>query len=138
MMKKAAILLLLLLAGVQSRSQTSGSSWDEKQPVFRYVEQMPVAPYDVNKYMADNMQYSEEAIANDEHGRIVTDFVITTSGDAVNITVRNAFKYPNLAKEAARLVDNMPAWKPGVQNGKPVNVAMSLPIVFWKYSELKK
>jgi protein TonB len=45
------------------------------------------------------------------------------------------FKYvrgvdPSLDKEAVRIIQSMPAWKPGKQRGKPVKVSFQLPINF--------
>lgn len=47
-------------------AQTSAHSTVEKQQVYRYVEQMPQAGYDLNKYFTDNMRYSQTAIDNAE------------------------------------------------------------------------
>jgi len=38
-------------------------------------------------------------------------------------------KYSTL-KEALRVVSSMPAWTPGKQDGKPVNVRYNIPISF--------
>ena len=35
-----------------------------------------------------------------------------------------------LRAEALRVVKSMPAWKPGMQSGKPVAVRMTLPVAF--------
>ncbi len=37
---------------------------------------------------------------------------------------------PALDKEAIRVVKNMPAWKPGKQQGKPVRQRFTLPVQF--------
>ncbi|WP_372653828.1 energy transducer TonB [Draconibacterium sp.] len=37
---------------------------------------------------------------------------------------------PSLDKEALRVVNALPAWKPGKQRGKPVNVSYTVPINF--------
>ena len=39
-------------------------------------------------------------------------------------------KYPVWEKEAVRVVSSMPDWKPGSQNGKPIDVILQLPIDF--------
>ncbi|HQS06884.1 MAG TPA: energy transducer TonB, partial [Daejeonella sp.] len=33
-------------------------------------------------------------------------------------------------EEAIRVLKNAPAWKPGIQNGRPVRVAYTMPIFF--------
>ena len=129
-MKYIFITLIVCLAPTLTMAQTRGSVTIDKQQVYRYVDPMPHAGYDVNKYFADNMQYPEEAIQNGEKGRVIVDFVVSAEGDITNITVRNSFRYPNIAKEAIRLVESMPTWIPGKKDGKPVNVAYSQPIIF--------
>ena len=36
----------------------------------------------------------------------------------------------DLDKEALRVINKMPLWKPGLQNGKPVSVYFNLPVTF--------
>lgn len=129
-MKNTFLLLFTLITAYSTSAQTTGHSTIEKQKVYRYVDPMPKASYDLNKYFLDNMQYSDEAIVNKEKGRILVDFVMQANGDAANITVRNSFRYPNLAKEAIRLIDDMPLWQPGKKDGKAVNVALTQAIIF--------
>jgi protein TonB len=37
---------------------------------------------------------------------------------------------PSLDKEALRVVNSLPKWKPGKQRGKPVRVSYTVPISF--------
>ncbi|WP_195584984.1 energy transducer TonB, partial [Bacteroides thetaiotaomicron] len=37
---------------------------------------------------------------------------------------------PDLDKEALRVINSMPQWKPGMQKGEPVSVKYTVPIVF--------
>ena len=37
---------------------------------------------------------------------------------------------PDLDKEALRVINSMPKWKPGMQKGEPVSVKFTVPIVF--------
>ena len=36
----------------------------------------------------------------------------------------------DLDKEVLRVINKMPLWKPGLQNGKPVSVYFNLPVTF--------
>ena len=38
--------------------------------------------------------------------------------------------HPDMSKEVERLIGIMPPWVPGMQNGKPVRVKYSVPILF--------
>lgn len=37
---------------------------------------------------------------------------------------------PYLDKEALRVINSMPKWKPGMQRGKPVRVKYTVPVMF--------
>lgn len=126
---KYIIITAFALLPILSRAQTKVSQTVEKQQVLRYAEQMPEAGYDINAYIDQHFQYPAVALAAKEQGRLMVDFVVTTEGGFTNITVRNSGRYPNIAKEAIRVIQNMPKWKPATQDGKPVNVAYSLPVV---------
>jgi len=126
---KHIILIALVIMPFFSGAQTKVSSTVEKQHVLRYAEQMPEAGYDIKTYIDQHFQYPAAALADKEQGRLMVDFVVTTEGGFTNITVRNSGRYPNIAKEAIRVIQNMPKWEPATQGGKPVNVAYSLPVV---------
>lgn len=112
-----------------AQGRISGATY-EKQQVYRYVAQMPHPDYDFNKYIKDNMRYPEEARKKGEKGRIFVDFVIQTNGEPASISVRNAYRYPLLAEEAKRLISTMPKWRPGMKDGKAVNVMQTKTIIF--------
>lgn len=127
---KYLIITMIVFTPAFVYAQGTASTTVEKQQVLRYAEQMPEADYDVNAYIQENIQYPTEAIKEKQQGRIITDFVVTAEGGFTNISVRKSGIYPSLSKEAIRLIQTMPKWKPAMQNGKPVNVAYSLPIIF--------
>lgn len=60
--------------------------------------------------------------------RIATQFVINEHGTIVDVKIRAPHKV--LEKETKRVVSKIPKFIPGKQNGKPVKVRYSLPIMF--------
>ncbi len=96
---------------------------------FTYVEQMPQAPYDVNEYLAKNMRYPEDAKQEGISGQAVVKFIVRASGSIDSVRIHRGI-YPPIDKEALRLITTMPPWKPGVHNGKPVDVNYMLPVTF--------
>lgn len=60
--------------------------------------------------------------------RIITQFVIDDRGEVIDLQIRAP--HVKLKKEAARVVDRLPKFTPGLQNDKPVKVRYSLPITF--------
>ena len=63
------------------------------------------------------------------HGKVVVSFVVEKNGTISDVRIvrgRNA----KLDSEAVRLVNAMPSWTPGTNNGIPVRVKYQLPITF--------
>ena len=61
--------------------------------------------------------------------RIVLQFTICTDGKVRDIKVVSD-SHPDLAAEALRVISVSPDWKPGYNNGKPVNVRYTFPVLF--------
>ena len=103
------------------------------EPEIRdYAEVMPKfkggekAMYD---FVYNNIYYNPLAIENDIQGKVYVKFVINTYGEVVNAkVVKGVDKL--LDREALKVVQNMPKWDPGFQNGELVNVSIVLPINF--------
>lgn len=81
------------------------------------------------KYLSGNIRYPSLAERNRLQGLVVVQFVVNEEGRISALTILK-----NLGggtdEEAARVIKNMPAWKPGMQNGKAVKVRYTLPIRF--------
>ena len=83
------------------------------------------------KFIQENIRYPKKAIKKGIEGRVICQFTIKKDGSisTENITIiRSPHKLLN--KEAIRLIKNMPKWKPGMHEGKKVNVLFALPITF--------
>jgi len=80
-------------------------------------------------FLAKNTKYPVQAIENDMQGKVYVRFVINEKGEVENAYVIRPV-YPLLDKEALRVVESLPEWKPGKQNGKAVKVWFTVPIVF--------
>ncbi|MFN7295032.1 MAG: energy transducer TonB, partial [Bacteroidota bacterium] len=64
-------------------------------------------------------------------GTVYVYFVINKEGKVSNAEVRRGVKGgPGLDKEALRVIQNMPAWSIGKQNGRPASVQFTLPVKF--------
>ena len=101
------------------------------EEVLSYAEVMPEFPGgmpEMVKYLLENMIYPEEMKENGIEGRIFVQFVVTKTGSIQDITIARGID--GLNREAIRLVKQMPNWKPGINNGKVVNVKMVIPIRF--------
>lgn len=96
----------------------------------------PPKPYGgisaLRQYVAENIIYPELAIENEIEGTVVVRFVVTKTGKIGKIEILNG---PNvddlLEEEAIRVVKTLPDFEPGYdENGRPVNVWFSMPVVF--------
>lgn len=81
------------------------------------------------KWLSANIKYPKEAQANKEQGRVIVRFVIDKDGKVTDAKVVRSIS-PSLNKEALRLIEAMPRWKPGEKDGQPVAVRFTLPITF--------
>ncbi len=100
--------------------------------VLDVAEKMPEFPGGMSglmQYLSQNIKYPAEARKNGTQGRVVVEVVINTEGRATHAKVTRSVG-PSLDAEALRVINDMPAWKPGTKDGKPVNVKFSVPIMF--------
>ena len=107
---------------------------EEEAPVevFVVVEEMPTFPggeTELMKFIYANIQYPEIAKENNIQGRVILRFCVTYKGGVDQVTVLKGVD-PALDNEAMRVIKMLPAWKPGKQGGKPVNVWYSVPVTF--------
>jgi protein TonB len=119
---------------VQVVEQVQEEVKEEEAPVevFTIVEEMPTFPggdKGVSDFIYANIAYPEIAKENNIQGRVTVKFCVTYKGsvDQVQI-VKGVDKV--LDDEAMRVIKLLPAWKPGKQGGKPVNVWYIFPVLF--------
>ena len=102
-------------------------------PLFEVVEQMPEFPDGgmggLMKYFQKNMRYPAEAKEAGKQGRVTVQFVVNKDGSISGARILRGVD-PLLDAEAIRLVNAMPKWKPGMQQGKPVAVKYTVPVRF--------
>lgn len=100
--------------------------------VFMIVEEMPEFPGGteaLQKYLAQSVDYPVVAQENGIQGRVYIQFVINQNGEVTNATILRGVD-PSLDREALRVVEAMPKWKPGKQRNRPVRVSYTVPINF--------
>lgn len=105
---------------------------EEEARIFYIVEEMPEFPggeLALRKFIANSIKYPVIAQENGVEGKVYVSFVVGKDGFVTNARVIRSID-PSLDKEALRVVNSLPQWKPGRQQGKPVRVAFSVPISF--------
>ena len=86
----------------------------------------------LSAYLGQALRYPEEAQRANVQGTVVVSFIVNTDGSISNVRVIKGVGF-GCDQEAARVVRNMPRWKPGIQRGEPVRVKFNLPIEFKTY-----
>ncbi len=106
----------------------------KEEEVFYIVEEMPTfnggdPATEFRKYIQQNLRYPEIAAENDISGRVIVQFAVNSQGKIVDAVVLMGVD-PSLDREALRVVNSSPPWKPGKQRGKAVKVLFTFPINF--------
>ena len=104
----------------------------KKPEIFDHVEVMPSFPggeQALMKWLGDNLSYPTVASEQGIQGRVYMKFVVTADGSIGEVIVVKGLE-PSCDREAKRVIQKMPKWIPGRQNGNPVFVYYSLPILF--------
>jgi protein TonB len=100
--------------------------------IYTVVEQQPEFPggYEaMMKFIQKNMKYPPQARRMGTEGRVFVGFVVNTDGKITDVQTVKGISM-DCDKEAARVVQMMPPWKAGKQNGRPVRVRFVLPVNF--------
>jgi TonB family protein len=101
---------------------------------FAEVEQKPTfmgnEPVQFTKWVFGQLKYPEEAKEKQIQGRVTLQFTIAKDGNVKDVTIAKSSGSKILDDEAVRVVSMSPQWEPGKQNGEPVNVKFTFPVVF--------
>jgi len=105
---------------------------DVEENVFLVVEVAPEYPGGLDsllKYLQENITYPKEARDANIQGIVYVTFIVEANGSVSSVKVLRGIG-GGCDEEAARVVKEMPAWKPGTQRGKQVRVQFNLPVRF--------
>lgn len=105
---------------------------EDTDEIFTVVEQQPefAGGYDaLAEYLRANMQYPKTARKMGIEGTVHVSFLVSKTGSISEVKVLRGIT-ADCDKEAIRVVEKMPSWKPGKQNGHPVHVRLVMPLKF--------
>ena len=105
---------------------------DAESATDRIVDQMPEYPGGVSglyKFLGKNTRYPEVSREGGIEGKVYVEFVILKDGTPCDFVVVRGIG-GGCDEEAIRVLKMMEKWKPGKQDGKPVNVRYTLPVNF--------
>ena len=136
-------LILSLLTG-SSRAQTAAPAADTTRPRhYTYIERMPVFPGQepgdstrstsqrFMKFLNDGLIFPPRALRDGVKGRVFFSFMVNAQGRTTDIKLVKGLR-EDVDAEVIRNAHRLDAiqWKPGTQNGRPVSVALTVPISF--------
>lgn len=128
-MKLVYILCLPILAG----AMCCCSDWKAETVPFDLIEEAPrFQGGDANsfsRWVNRNLRYPESAKDDNAMGRVNVNFTVDESGKVTDVRVLSGV-HPALDAEAIRVVSSSPSWEPGMQDGRPIPVSYTFPIIF--------
>ena len=113
-------------------TDVGGEETVEEEEIFVFVEEYPSYPGGeeaLYKYLGENIQYPDVARDNGITGTVVIRFVVEKDGSITKAAIAREIG-GGCGKEALRVVNAMPKWKPGKQSGKAVRTEFTLPVQF--------
>ncbi len=117
---------------------------DEKRPwpteppkpfddaIYTQVEQQaefPGGPRAFGQFLQRNLRYPSAAQRANVGGKVYIQFVVNTDGTIQNVQVLKSVGF-GCDEEAMRVIQSVPRWVPGKQDGRPVRSRFTQPITF--------
>lgn len=111
----------------------AGPGSERSDRVYERPEVMPEFPGDapnaLMSWIAGHLKYPAEAAEKGISGTVVCRFVVSKTGRVLQPEIIES-PDRSLSEEVLRLFGLMPNWKPGSQDGVPVDVSLTLPVRF--------
>lgn len=129
-MKKIFFVAIILLSTFSFLKAQTAS--ENKNKIYDFVEQMPeyIGGYDsMSVFLQKNLKYPVQAKKDSLQGKVSVQFIVDTIGVIEDVKIKKSLS-KECDEEVIRVMLLMPPWKPGMLNGKPVNVRFLLPIIF--------
>ncbi|HEY2727975.1 MAG TPA: TonB family protein [Parafilimonas sp.] len=127
------------VANSQTGSETITTPAVEIKPddkPLNWAQIMPEYPGGIEalrKFMLRNLKQPDDLQAG-EKIVVMASFVVNKNGQIEQVKIINSGR-ADLDKEVQRVINKMPFWKPGLQNGNAVSVYFNLPVTFMSEEE---
>ena len=138
------VLAMVMFACNPSKKNKKAQTAPETETVVETkADQAPVAFSDIDvkptfnggdanafaQWAYGQIKYPEQAIQDQAQGRVMVQFTIGADGVVRDVQVVRGVR-EDLDAEAVRVVSSSPKWEPGKQNGEPVPVSFTFPVVY--------
>ena len=96
-----------------------------------FADSIPELEGGINRYFANNIKYPVQAKEENKQGTVYVNLIVEKDGSVSNVNViKDVYGAPVLSKESLRVIKQLPKMAPGIANGKPVRVRMTVPVRF--------
>lgn len=97
------------------------------------MDKLPEFPGGMSGYiqwLTKNLRYPPTAQQHRQQGTTMVSFIVSAEGKTGNIKVETSSGSPLLDREALRVINIMPQWKPGTYRGRPSRYMIAVPVTF--------
>ena len=124
-----SVLAILLMVNTNAMAQNKKAANDKVLEKAEVMPEFPGGEQAMMKFVAENVQYPQEARDKEISGRVLVSFIVEKDGSIADVKVVKGIG-GGCDEEAVRVVKAMPKWKPGKDKGKPVRVSYMMPFTF--------
>lgn len=128
--KNGVILVVTKKVDTKDDTKTTGVKKSDVSAVFTVVEDMPQFPGGEQarvKFFSDNLRVPSEST----EGTVYVSFIVKADGSTASAKILRGLG-KSYDEEVLRVINLMPKWFPGTQNGQVVDVLFNLPVKFAK------
>ena len=125
------IAFICLLSAKAQKTDTVKNN-DDANKIFVSVEKPPQFPGGMGefyRFVAKTARYPASAREQNQQGKVILSMIVEKDGSLSNIKVVRGVSV-DIDKEALRVMNLSPKWEPGMENGRAVRAAYSVPISF--------
>ena len=97
--------------------------------IVEQMPQFPGGPKALMRWLDAHIPYPSDCIKAGVEGTLEVTFIVTPDGKVKEPAVSKKL-HPKLDALAIGALRRMPRWRPGQQNGRPVTVKVTIPVVF--------
>ena len=115
-----------------SSTQTNQNIDSFGNKIYTVVEMRPLFPGGDDKlfdFIEKDLKFPETAKKNKIQGKVIVRFVVNSVGKVEQSKVIRSLD-PECDKEALRVINSLPVFIPGKQEGQNVSVYYSIPVIF--------
>lgn len=129
-MKTLRLFLSIMIAVLAIELHVNAQEEKPTEEVFFKVDAMPVYPGGGTETLIKDItavvKYPEEALTQGITGKVYVSFIVNKDGKLEHTSIARGVG-PLLDKEALKVINQLnKTWKPGIKDGKAVNVSLTV------------